>query len=123
MTPFPRRCQILAGLWQHHRNNRNLSGFVETNDLGLPLAFSVYEGLAVPTAETARIINRTWDAFVALCSDETNESDLLVNLRLVLVLSKELPSDGLTEGERTMFTNWLDTLDVAPDAAERTANA
>ncbi len=123
MTPFPRRCQILAGLWQHHRNNRNLSDFVVTNDLGLPLAFSVYEGLAVPTAKTARIINRTWDAFVDLCLDENNESDLLVNLRLVLVLSKELPSDGLTEGERTMFTNWLDTLEVTPDAAERTANA
>jgi hypothetical protein len=115
VTPLPRRCQILAGLWQYHRQNRLLSDFVETNDLGLPLAFAVYEGLTLPNADSLRIINKTWDAFVELCGKKDPQSDLLVDLRLVLALSKELPKEGPVDAEQAMFANWLDSLDSSSD--------
>lgn len=116
MTPFSRRCQILSGLWQHHRKEAALSDFVELNDLGLPLAFSVFEGLVIPSTETFRVINKTWDSFVQLCATSDLESALLSDLRLVLVLSYEVSSQGMTDCDQAMFANWLDSL--GPSKAE-----
>jgi hypothetical protein len=53
-TNFEAQCNILAQLWIEHREDELLKDFVEYNDIGLPLAYFISEGVVLPTdlAET-----------------------------------------------------------------------
>jgi hypothetical protein len=59
-TPFDERCSILATLWNDHRDNKELQDFVAYNDLGLPLAYFVAEGLVTLHDEARPYINETF---------------------------------------------------------------
>ena len=49
MQNFENKCEILADLWLNFRDDEDLADFVEYNDLGLPLAYLIYEELVIPT--------------------------------------------------------------------------
>lgn len=59
-TPFDERCSILATLWNDHRDNKGLQDFIEYNDLGLPLAYFVAEGLVTLHNEARIYIDETF---------------------------------------------------------------
>ena len=59
-TPFDERCSILATLWNEHRDNKGLQDFIEYNDLGLPLAYFVAEGLVTIHDEARIYIDETF---------------------------------------------------------------
>lgn len=44
-TFFENKAEILAELWQDYRNDEEFQDFVSYNDLGLPLAYSVANGI------------------------------------------------------------------------------
>jgi hypothetical protein len=48
-TPFKTKCEILSELWMTYRNEETLKDFFEYNDLSLPLAFLLAEGIVSET--------------------------------------------------------------------------
>jgi hypothetical protein len=86
-TEFSDRAAILADLWLNYRQDAEFVDFIEYNDLGLPLAYAVTEGIV----ESTKIA----EAFI----DETFE--------LLLI--------GLDIAEDTGFENLDDMLDEADD--------
>jgi hypothetical protein len=64
-TPFDTKCNILSELWIEYRTEDQFKDFVDYNDLGLPLAFAVSEGLVVPNENAIAMINETFVILLA----------------------------------------------------------
>jgi hypothetical protein len=47
LTNFDNRVSILADLWLNFRKEEGLQDFIEYNDLALPFAFAISEGILV----------------------------------------------------------------------------
>lgn len=67
-TPFSSKCDVLGALWLYYRDtaatNEAWSDFFNYNDIGLPLAYLIAEGLAEPSGdEASKMIDETWDMF------------------------------------------------------------
>lgn len=76
-TPFSNRCIILGELWLNYRDDEEFEDFVEYNDLGLPLAYLLAEGIVTSNDKTEVFVNETWDLFIeALGIDDTGFSNL-----------------------------------------------
>lgn len=76
-TPFGNRCSILGQLWVDYKNDEMFGDFVEYNDLGLPLAFAVAEGIVDINQEVDRYINETWLLLLSgLGLEDTGFNDL-----------------------------------------------
>jgi len=69
-TPFDNKVEILATLWNHHRDNKELQDFIEYNDLGLPLAYFVSEDLVTLHNEAYIYINETFDLLLEATGNE-----------------------------------------------------
>ena len=65
MTDFTKICEILGSLYANYKEDEDLKDFIEFNDLGLPLAYFVSEGLAEVSDDGARYITETWQLFLA----------------------------------------------------------
>ena len=65
MTDFTKVCEILGSLYANYTEDEDLKDFIEFNDLGLPLAYFVSEGLAEVSDDGARYITETWQLFLA----------------------------------------------------------
>lgn len=65
LTPFSDKCHILGDLWLNYRNDEEFVDFIEYNDLGLPLAYAIGEGIVVDTNLSNSLINETWDLLLA----------------------------------------------------------
>lgn len=66
-TPFSNKCEILGNLWlfysekaQEHDGWRD---FFEWANVGLPLAYASWQGLATIKPEGKDIVNETWETF------------------------------------------------------------
>ncbi|NBU99934.1 MAG: hypothetical protein EBS31_00465 [Burkholderiaceae bacterium] len=44
-TPFRNKAEILAELWMDYRDDDGFKDFIEYNDLGLPIAYAVANGI------------------------------------------------------------------------------
>ena len=67
-TPFSSKCDVLGALWLYYRDTAKTdeawSEFFEYNDIGLPLAYLIAEGLAQSTGEDSeQMIDETWLMF------------------------------------------------------------
>ena len=63
-TPYTNICAILAELWLDYKTDAEFVDFIEYNDLGLPLAFAIHEGIVEDTLMSAAYIQETWDLFI-----------------------------------------------------------
>lgn len=72
-TTFEARCNILSELWMEYRDEVEFTDFVEYNDLGLPLAFLLDEGIVQATDRATMMINETFDLFLATLGREEDE--------------------------------------------------
>lgn len=63
-TPYSSRCDILSDLWMNYRDDEDFGDFVQYNDLGLPLAHFISEGIVSNTPMAEQYINETWNLFV-----------------------------------------------------------
>lgn len=64
-TSFIAQCNILAQMWIDYREDVDFKDFVEYNDLGLPLAYFIAEGVALPTDLAETYIGETFDILIA----------------------------------------------------------
>lgn len=64
-TNFEAQCNILAQLWIEHREDEEFTDFVEYNDLGLPLAYFIAEGVALSTPLAETYIGETFEILLS----------------------------------------------------------
>lgn len=64
-TKFKHKCDILADVWLNYRNDEEFVDFIEYNDLGLPLAYALSEGIVEKTALAKTFINESFDLLLA----------------------------------------------------------
>lgn len=64
-TTFSSKCEILGSLWTFYKDTDNeaWSEFFEWADLGLPLAYHVWQDLATAKPEGKAAIEDTWRVF------------------------------------------------------------
>ena len=63
-TTFENKTAILADLWLNYRNDTEFADFIEYNDLGLPLAYAIHEGIVDTTDLATNFVNETFDLFI-----------------------------------------------------------
>lgn len=64
-TPYSSRCEILADLWTNYKQDEEFLDFVEYNDLGLPLAYAIANGIISSSDIAENFINETFDLLLA----------------------------------------------------------
>lgn len=64
-TPFGIRAAILADLWLNYRDDEEFQDFINYNDLGLPLAYAISEGIVEGSTMSEKFINETFELLVA----------------------------------------------------------
>ena len=72
-TTFSNKCHILADLWMNYRTEEEWEDFVEYNDLGLPLAYILENGIAVKNDESVKFINETFDLLLGAVGIEVDQ--------------------------------------------------
>jgi hypothetical protein len=76
-TPFEDKTSILADLWLNFRDDTQFVDFIEYNDLGLPLAYAISEGIVDTTDLATNFVNETFDLLLAgLGVDDTGFGSL-----------------------------------------------
>ena len=61
MTTFENKCLILADLWLNYRDDDDFQDFIQYNDMGLPLAYALSEGIVKGTELSNKFIDETFD--------------------------------------------------------------
>jgi hypothetical protein len=65
-TEIASKCDILTDLWINHSENERFDDFVEFNDLGLPLAYFIANGVVEMTPLASDIIDATFNDLLEL---------------------------------------------------------
>jgi hypothetical protein len=74
MLDYRTKCNILSDLWENYRDEEAFTDFIEYNDLGLPMAYMLKEGLINEVTETGQIyINETFLLFITALGVEEKE--------------------------------------------------
>lgn len=79
-TAFKTKCQILAQLWMEYRDDVEFKDFIEYNDLGLPLAYAIAEGIVEKTDIASNFINEAFDILLSALGVEDTGFDSLEDL-------------------------------------------
>ena len=69
-TSIEKRCEILSDLWMQYKDQTELSDYMEYNDLGLSLAFSINEDIVKITPLAESYINESFDLLLEAMSLE-----------------------------------------------------
>jgi len=64
-TSFEARCEILSDLWLNYKADDEFKDFIVYNDLGLPLAYAISEGIVENTPPAENFINETFELLLA----------------------------------------------------------
>jgi hypothetical protein len=65
-TDYSKQCEILNDLWINHINNEIFEDFIEVNDLGLPLAHMITNGIVESTPLAQEIIQQSFEDLLEL---------------------------------------------------------
>lgn len=87
MNDFSNKCRILGELWMEYRDDEQFIDFIEYNDMGLPLAYFISEGLVKPTKEAEIFVEETYELFITSLQIEDGD---YADLGEVLEISNEL---------------------------------
>lgn len=79
-TTFSNKAIILADLWLNYRDEEEFSDFVEYNDLGLPLAYSLANGIIESSKMVEQFITESFDLFISGLGVEDTGYDNLDDL-------------------------------------------
>ena len=91
--PFADRCGILGRFWIDFREDEDLKPFVEYNDVGLPLAYFIAEGLVTGTPLSEEYINETFEIFLQAMNVTEEELEGVDNLTALLDIAYEKKLD------------------------------
>ena len=64
-TSFENKAIILADLWLNYRNDEEFQDVITYNDLGLPLAYAISEGIVKTTPLAEGFVNEAFDLLLA----------------------------------------------------------
>lgn len=79
-TSFETKMEILSELWLNYRKDPEFKDFIEYNDLGLPLAYAISEGIVEKTAMAEKYVLETYDVLLAGLGLEDEDFDDLEDL-------------------------------------------
>lgn len=65
-TDLSIQAEILADLWMDYRDDEGFTDFVEYNDLGLPLAYAVANGIVEMNQLVERYIQETFSMLLSI---------------------------------------------------------
>lgn len=73
-TNFSTKCEVLGSLWTWYNDtdNETWREFFDWADIGLPLAYMVWQDLATAKPEAKKIIEETWDVFCEMIEIDAN---------------------------------------------------
>ena len=80
MTPFSNKAAILAELWMNYRTDAEFKDFIEYNDLGLPLAYVIAEGIVQSSDLAQKFVEETFDLFIEGLAVDDSGFDTLADL-------------------------------------------
>jgi hypothetical protein len=87
MVSLTDKAGILAELWINYRDDEDFADFIEYNDIGLPLAYYVAEGLVKETSDLGdQYILETFDMFAAALEVTEEEIEELDEISLIPIL-------------------------------------
>jgi hypothetical protein len=79
-TTFENKCIILSDLWLNYRSDTEFVDFIEYNDMGLPLAYALSEGIVNGTEISNKFIDETFDLLLGGLGVEDTGFDSLDDL-------------------------------------------
>lgn len=82
-THFSNKCDILAELWVEYKNDVQFEDFIEYNDLGLPLAYSISTGIIPVSPRAEMFVNETFDLFLVALERQDEGFESLEDLLLL----------------------------------------
>jgi hypothetical protein len=89
-TDFRSKAEILAELWLDYRDDEGFKDFIEYNDLGLPLAYAVANGIVDSNEMVERFVDETFRVLLAATGVEDIGYD---NLQDLLEQAPEAPQE------------------------------
>jgi hypothetical protein len=79
-THYLNKAKILADLWLNYRNDEDFIDFIEYNDIGLPLAYIISEGIVQSSPIAEQFLNETFDLLTTALDIEDIGFDSLEDL-------------------------------------------
>lgn len=79
-TTFSNKATILADLWLNYRDDENFKDFVGYNDLGLPLAYLLANGVVESNPIADKFVEETFDLLLSGLGVEDTGFELLDDL-------------------------------------------
>lgn len=98
MVSLADKAGVLAELWINYRDDEDFTDFIEYNDIGLPLAYFVAEGLVNGTTPLGdQYIIETFEMFATALSVTEEEIEALEDIKLIPILQLSKDKGGMTE--------------------------
>jgi hypothetical protein len=79
-TTFENKCVILSDIWLNYRDDEEFEDFIAYNDMGLPLAYALSEGIVKGTDMSSKFIDETFDLLLGGMSIEDTGFESLDDL-------------------------------------------
>lgn len=79
-TTLVARISILSELWLNYRNDEEFADFVAYNDIGLPIAYALDNGIVGSTELAETFISETFDLLIGALAIEDTGFDSLDEL-------------------------------------------
>lgn len=79
-TDFSAKTNILADLWMDYRDDENFKQFIEYNDLGLPIAYAIDNGIVDVSPMAEQFINESFRLLLAALGLEDEGFDNINDL-------------------------------------------
>jgi hypothetical protein len=86
--PIKNKSTILGQLWIDFREDEMMSDFIEYNDIGMPMAYFLSEGLVTPTVLAEEYVNETWALFLEVLNLSDEDVEDVEDLSTVLEISE-----------------------------------
>lgn len=86
--PLKNKSNILGQLWIDFREDEMMSDFIEYNDIGMPMAYFLSEGLVTPTVLAEEYVNETWALFLEVLNLSDEDVEDVQDLSTVLEISE-----------------------------------
>ena len=76
-TTIENKTAILADLFLNYRGDEEFTDFIEYNDIGLPVAYAIDNGIVKGTALSEQFINETFELLIAALGVEDSGFETL----------------------------------------------
>lgn len=81
-TDFSKRCDLLNRFWMEFREEEAFESYFEYNDIGVPLAFAISEGIVKSTDTAEAYINEAYDLLCETLNIEIKTYDSLEDMMM-----------------------------------------